>query len=88
MSAPHDIGALVRQAIEDVTLGAKPAASIADDATLLGDLELDSLDYASVVLAAEEQLGIAIAEDGVDWPALDTVAALTAFLQAEAERAA
>jgi acyl carrier protein len=87
MTSQAEITVLLKEMIEEVSLGERTADSIDDSDTLLGTLGLDSLDYASVVLAVEERLNIKIAEEGVDWPALDTVAALAAFLHGEAARA-
>jgi acyl carrier protein len=88
MTSQAEVLALVKEMIEEITLGDRTADTVNDSDTLLGTLELDSLDYASVVLAAEERLNIKIDEDGVDWTSLDTVEALAGFLHGEASRAA
>lgn len=80
MRSKEDIKAYLKTTIEDVTLGQKAAAGILDSQSLLSDLGLDSLDYASTLLEAEHWLGIRVREDGVDWGALRTVGDLGDFL--------
>ena len=80
MRSQAELVDVVRAAVEEVTLGERTAGSIAPGDTLLVDLDLDSLDYATVVLVCEEKLGIKVPEDGVEWEKLDTVHALAGFL--------
>ena len=70
----------VRRMIEEVSLGRVRAADVRSDSRLLDDLGLDSLDYATVLLATERWLGVRIAERDVDWRAMATVDQIAALL--------
>ncbi len=66
--------------IADIRLGAVAAADVTADSSLMGELGLDSLDYATVVLGSEQWLGTKVSEDGVQWRDLQTVGQLAEFL--------
>lgn len=70
----------IRGTIEDVSLGQVAAERIHPTDRILGDLGLDSLDYATVLLETEDWLGVRVQEDEVDWETLATVEQLAAFL--------
>jgi acyl carrier protein len=82
MQSQAEIVDHIRSAVEEVTLGERAAASVQPAHTLLVDLDLDSLDYATVVLICEERLGVKVPEEGVEWEKLDSVEALAGFLHA------
>jgi acyl carrier protein len=89
MSMMQSKGAIVTyiaEQIEEVSLGARAAAAIAPDDRIIDDLGLDSLDYATVLLACEKWLDIKVSEDDVDWRAIDTVEKLAAFLEQQQAR--
>jgi acyl carrier protein len=71
---------MIAQQIEEISLGQSPASTIEPQHRLIADLNLDSLDYATVLLACENELGIKVQEDGVDWAQLQSVAQLAEFL--------
>lgn len=66
--------------IEDVSLGNLAAESVDPDSRIIEDLGLDSLDFASVLLACEQFLGIKVQEQSVDWRTIQTVRELSEFL--------
>ena len=66
----------LRATIEEATFGRVKAIDIALDSRLLGEVGLDSLDYATVMLACEQWSGIKIREDMVHWGQVDTLAKL------------
>ncbi len=70
----------IRRAIEDVSLGEVVAERVQSTDRILGDLDLDSLDYATVLLETEDWLGVRVQEDEVDWETLATVQQLAEFL--------
>jgi acyl carrier protein len=72
----------MKQEIESISLGAKPAAEISENDELMADLGLDSLDYAAVMITCETWLGVKVNEAAADWRRLKTVAQLSAFLHA------
>lgn len=76
----RQIQQMIAQQIEEISLGQSPASTIEPHHRLIGDLNLDSLDYATVLLACERDLGVKVQEDGVDWAQLQSVAQLAEFL--------
>ena len=66
--------------IEEQTLGNFTADKINDGHKMREDLGLDSLDYASVFLGAEQCLGIKVKESGINWADIQTVSQLAALL--------
>lgn len=66
--------------IEDVSLGNTTSTAILPDNRIIDDLGLDSLDFASVLLACEQWLGIKVQEREVDWRTIQTVRELAQFL--------
>lgn len=86
MRTYNEIVEYLASLIEDASLGAIKASEISPDAGILSDLGLDSLDYASVLLACEKWLGIQVREEGVNWELLSSVANLAAFLEQEQNR--
>jgi acyl carrier protein len=75
-----EIVSFLASAIEEVTLGAQPAADVGPATHILDDTEVDSLDFATIVLMTEEWLGIQVGEDDVDWTEVATIGALARFL--------
>ncbi len=63
----------LKKCIEEVTVGGFVAHNISDDDSLMSDLGLDSLDYASVMLMTEGWLKISIPESEVNWNSIQTV---------------
>lgn len=80
MRSLDEVTGFLARVIEDVTVGAVPATSVSVDTAIQGDLGLDSLDFATVMLAAEEWLGVALDESAVDWASVRTVGQLAALL--------
>ena len=83
MRTETEIASYMRAIIEDITLGQVAASAIHEDARLLDDLGLDSLDYGSTLLECERWLGIKVREDRVNWREIRTVRELSAFLFAQ-----
>ncbi len=73
--------------IEEIKLGVIPADQITGDQRLIQDLGLDSLDYATSLLACEKWLGIKVREEGVDWSRIQTVDQLAQFLETQQQNA-
>ena len=65
--------------IEDVTLGKVSRNSINGDSVLL-DLGIDSLDFASIMLAGETFVSSKVNENGIDWRNIRTVSQLAQLL--------
>ncbi len=63
----------LKQEIEEISLGAISANSVSENSRIIGELGLDSMDYATIMLATEQKLGIKIREDGVRWAEIQTV---------------
>lgn len=63
----------LKKCIEDVSVGAFLARDISNNDSLMSDLGLDSLDYASVMLMTEDWLKINISESEVNWSKIQTV---------------
>lgn len=80
VKSEEEIQRFIADTIQDVSLGVTRAESVSPQQRLIDDLGLDSLDYATVLLACEEWLTISVREDDVDWRAIDTVEKLAAFL--------
>jgi acyl carrier protein len=86
MKSYEDILVHINGEIEEISLGTHQAEDINPDSHILNDLGLDSLDYASVLLACEKWLNIKVQEDGVDWSRIATIADLAAFLDNQQNR--
>lgn len=70
----------LKNIIEDVSLGNVASDTIFPENTILDDLGLDSLDFASTLLACEQWLGMKVQERAVDWRSIQTVRDLAQFL--------
>ena len=76
MKSESEIVAFIFDELEKVTLGEiEPTANDADR-ELIDDLGLDSLDFASVMLATEEWLGVSVPEGEVEWSKIRTATEL------------
>lgn len=51
------------------------------DTLLLEGLGLDSLDYATVVVRTEDELGVKLREEDIDWPVVRTVGELATVFE-------
>jgi acyl carrier protein len=69
--------------ISEISLGRLMAVEIQARQRIIGDLGLDSLDYASLLLGCEEWLGIKVREESVDWSKITTVGELASFLHGQ-----
>ena len=79
MKPLSDIINHLKLVIEDVSLGKINRNEIAGDSVLL-DLGIDSLDFASIMLAGETFIGGKIDENGIDWRNVRTVLQLSELL--------
>lgn len=75
-----EIESKIAEFIEVTTLGRIKSAEVQASQSLLGDLGLDSLDYATTMLSCEEWLGAKVREGAVDWRTVRTVADLASLL--------
>lgn len=57
-----------------------PAVDIKDDDELIAGLGIDSLDYATVLVTCESELGVSVMEDDIDWRKVRTIKDLAAVL--------
>jgi acyl carrier protein len=73
MKGKEEYCSRIKDLIEEISLGVHSSSSIQNSSKLIGELGLDSLDYASVLLGCERWSGIKIKEDGVRWAEIDTV---------------
>ena len=72
--------AFLKDEIEQITLGRCVASKIQDDARIMIDLGLDSLDYAALMLSGESFLRVKVNEATVDWRKVATVSELATLL--------
>jgi acyl carrier protein len=68
-----EISAFIKTTIEEVSQGRLQHQQISDEATILNDLSLDSLDYATIVLSCEAYAGIKVMDRDIDWNNVRTV---------------
>jgi len=73
MKTKEDILNSIKQAAEEISLGRLQASSLSADARIIGDLALDSMDYATIMLLTEQKTAIKIREEGVDWAKIQTL---------------
>lgn len=71
--------------IIEIALGDIAPEEVHEGAKLIEDLNLDSLDYATVLLSCEEQLGIRVPEASINWSQVQTVGQLADVLQASSD---
>jgi acyl carrier protein len=57
------------------------------DSDILQDVGLDSLDYASVVVTVEDELGVALREEEIDWSRVKTIRDLAGVFERHADPA-
>jgi acyl carrier protein len=82
-----------------VAAGADPVRAITDaiaehrpgehdpDSDILLQIGLDSLDYASVVVTVEDQLGVSLREEEIDWSRVNTIRDLAAVFERHSDPA-
>lgn len=85
MKTVEEIERHIAELVGEISLGTRRPDDIRGEDRLIGNLGLDSLDYASVLLGCERWLGIKVREDGVNWGKISTVATLAAFLASQQE---
>jgi acyl carrier protein len=73
MKTKSQIIEIMKLAVEDISLGRLEAKSVLDKSRIIADLGLDSMDYATLMLTTEQQSGIKIREDGVNWAEIETL---------------
>ena len=56
------------------------------DTAILDDAGLDSLDYATVVVRTEDELGVKLREEDIDWPSVRTIGELADAFERHAAR--
>lgn len=79
MKPLSDIVSHLKLVIEDVSLGKVNRNDINGDSVLL-DLGIDSLDFASIMLAGETFVSSKVDENGIDWRNIRTVTQLAELL--------
>jgi acyl carrier protein len=83
MKSVFEIETHICTLIEEVSLESIKARDVASESKIILDLGLDSLDYATILLACEKWLQIKISENGVEWNKIQTVRELAEFLSSE-----
>jgi acyl carrier protein len=73
-------------AIADAIAEHRPGAHD-PDSDILQDIGLDSLDYASVVVTVEDQLGVKLREEEIDWSRVKTIRDLAGVFERNADPA-
>lgn len=86
MKTKSEILEKLGESIHEVSLGAVAVDRILPESRIIGDLGLDSMDYATVMLTVERWSGIKIKEDGVDWSKVQTVEQLADLIMANMPR--
>jgi acyl carrier protein len=82
MKTKSEIVKKIQETIEEVSLGAVTAEKALPESRIIGDLGLDSLDYATVMLSLERWSGVKIKEDSVNWATVQTVDQLAGLFEA------
>lgn len=70
----------IKVLIEENSLGEIKASNIKESQALIGDLGIDSLDFAAIMLACEQWLKVKVKEDQIDWAKVRTVEQLADVL--------
>jgi acyl carrier protein len=79
-----DVDAL--RAISDAIAEHRPGEH-GPDSDILQEIGLDSLDYASVVVTVEDQLGVALREAEIDWSRIKTIRELAGVFERHSDPA-
>lgn len=82
MKSDLDIVAFIFDEIKRCTLGEINPTPSDLNRELINDLGLDSLDFASVMLATEEWLNVSVPEGDVDWAKIRTAKELATMFVA------
>ena len=76
----EEIEARIAELVAEISLGRLAPEEVRPEHTLLGELGLDSMDYATVMLDCEEWLDGKVDEAKVDWRQVTTVHLLAELL--------
>lgn len=79
MKTINEITQYIRKSIEDLTFGSIKSDSLCDESVII-DLGLDSLDFASIMLSGEEFVNSKIDEDSINWAEIKTIIQLSELL--------
>jgi acyl carrier protein len=71
---------LLKSTLADLESVTVSASQIKDDDELIAGLGIDSLDYATVLVTCESELGVSVMEDDIDWRAVRTIKDLAEVL--------
>ena len=82
MKTKSEIVKKIKETIAEVSLGAVTEEQVLSDSRIIGDLGLDSLDYATVMLSLERWSKVKIKEDSVNWATVQTVDQLAGLFEA------
>jgi acyl carrier protein len=80
MHSVSQIEAKIAILVSEVSLGRFSKDQVKPDQSILGDLGLDSLDYAVIMLGCEEWLQSKVDEASVDWRKVTTIHDLAILL--------
>jgi len=83
MKTKNEIINKIKILVEEATLERVKREDVKPEDKILSDLELDSLDYASILLACEQWMDIKVREEGVNWGAIRSVEELATFLESQ-----
>jgi acyl carrier protein len=73
MPTKAEILQFLKREVDDITLGETPEGEIKDNAIILDELGMDSLDYATMTISAENKFNVKVTEDDIDWAEVDTL---------------
>ena len=80
MKTIDEILRFLKEEIEEETLGIIKGEGICDDTRIMRDLGVDSLGYATIMLAGEVYVSSKVPEDSIDWSKVQTVRELAEVL--------
>lgn len=70
----------IKTLIEETSFGEIKATGISESQALIGDLGIDSLDFATIMLGCETWLQVKVKEDQIDWSKVRTIEQLADVL--------
>ena len=81
MEKTMEIGALINNAIADLTGDNELAATLTPDMDLFNDVGLDSIQMVSMILTLEDDLDLVIEFEEFDFEGITTIRQLSEYLQ-------
>jgi len=79
MKSVNNVIAFIKETAEEISLGRLKRTEIGDEASILAELSLDSLDYATIVVSCEQFSGVKVMDREIDWGSVHTVRQLASL---------